>query len=72
MAALRCPAGRLTEGTWCRFRLGTYPGGPFRKVQAVHRTVSGAVPMVELKFNTGETVSTPADAMWEIDMEIDQ
>lgn len=72
MAALRCPAGRLTEGTWCRFRLGTYPGGPFRKVASVHRTVSGAVPMVTLTFSNGEMVDTPVDAMWEIDMEIDQ
>ncbi len=71
MAAM-CEAGRLAAGVWCRFRLGTYPGGPFRKVEAVHRTVSGAVPMVTLTFSNGEMVDTPVDSVWEIDMEIDQ
>jgi len=38
----------------------------------VHRTVSGAVPMVTLTFSNGEMVDTPVDAMWEIDMELDR
>ena len=70
--ARKIAAGRLTEGVWCRFRLGTYPGGPYRKVESVERGVSGAVPMVRLAFTNGDTAETPTDASWEIDMEIDR
>lgn len=70
--AARCEAGRLAAGVWCRYRHGMFPGGPYRQVASVHRTVSGAVPMVTLTFSNGEMVDTPVDAVWEIDMEIDQ
>lgn len=69
--AARCEAGRLAAGVWCRYRHGMFPGGAYRQVESIQRLVSGA-PAVRLSFTNGEQVVTPADAVWEIDMEIDQ
>ena len=68
----RVEASRLAVGVWCRFRLGQFEPGGYRKVDGLQRFVSNGRPMLRIRFANGTETETPADASWEIDMEIDQ
>ena len=70
--ALMCEASRLAAGVWTRMVVGQFPPGPYRKVHSVHRYFSNGRPMLRIVFTNGTEQETPADARWEIDMEIDQ
>lgn len=63
---MRVEARTLRADEWVRYVHGMYPGGPFRQIQYLSTNVSGR-PMVTIRFTNGDHLSTPADAMWEVD-----
>ena len=64
---MQCTGEHLTAGVWARHRFGTYPPGPYRKVESIQRRFSYGRAELVVVFTNGETCTTPADATWEID-----